>query len=283
MPSWRFDRQVIRVALFLRERLRVEAGDAVLIASPLRPERAIAEWAVVTIGAVAVLGDVDAPLVAATPSAAFVATPAAAKAAREAIPALRPEAIVVFEPGCPPEQARAWSEVLDLGGTLDTPERAQSYRSGAERLAPGMPAVKHRARRAKTFTSLTHGEMVQRLESLGAAWPSGESRVAYLAAGGEPGAICWPLWAFTADGSTSTVFGTPGREVEEVAELDPDFVVGPSGLALPPRAPAVRAPSRLGDVLARLPWIGARVRAEGDTSRGLRPRHMLTFEGMRIS
>jgi hypothetical protein len=54
MPAWRFYRQVIRLALFMRERLGLIANDRVLVASPLRAERVIAEWATVILGGLAI-------------------------------------------------------------------------------------------------------------------------------------------------------------------------------------------------------------------------------------
>jgi hypothetical protein len=40
-----------------------------------------------------------------------------------------------------------------------------------------------------------------------------------------------PLWAFVADGRTSTVFGTPGLEADEIRQLRPRIVVASPELA----------------------------------------------------
>src|SRR6266516_785383 len=78
-PDWRLDRQVIRLALYLRERAGVGPGERVVILSPLRREWLLADWAACAQGAAAVAIDPDTPtpaLAAAleeiAPRAAFV-------------------------------------------------------------------------------------------------------------------------------------------------------------------------------------------------------------------
>src|SRR5438105_13087812 len=47
VPDWRFERQVIRLALFLRDRAALAPGDHLVIVSSLRPGLAVAELAAV--------------------------------------------------------------------------------------------------------------------------------------------------------------------------------------------------------------------------------------------
>ena len=56
-PDWRFERQVIRLALFLRDRAALAPGDRVAIVSSLRPELAVAEFAAIAQGATSVAID----------------------------------------------------------------------------------------------------------------------------------------------------------------------------------------------------------------------------------
>src|SRR5467141_870901 len=60
-PDWRFERQVIRLALFLRDRARLVPGDRVAVVSGFRPESLVAELAAVAQGAAAVAIDPDLP------------------------------------------------------------------------------------------------------------------------------------------------------------------------------------------------------------------------------
>jgi acyl-CoA synthetase (AMP-forming)/AMP-acid ligase II len=89
-PDWRFDRHVIRVALYAQERLRVGAGERVAVLGPLNPSWLLAEFATLGLGAVAVglspsLGDEElvAALRETSPRTAFVTdAPSAARLAR---------------------------------------------------------------------------------------------------------------------------------------------------------------------------------------------------------
>src|SRR5882762_8254455 len=58
-PDWRLERQVIRLALFLKERGALAPGGRVLIVSRLRPELVVAELAALSQGAAAIVVDPD--------------------------------------------------------------------------------------------------------------------------------------------------------------------------------------------------------------------------------
>lgn len=51
-PDWRFDRHVIRLALYLQEKAGFEAGDRALIVTALRPEWPLVDCAVAGLGGV---------------------------------------------------------------------------------------------------------------------------------------------------------------------------------------------------------------------------------------
>jgi long-subunit acyl-CoA synthetase (AMP-forming) len=49
-PDWRFHRHAMRIALYLKERGQLKAGDRVALVSRLRPEWAVVQWAALTQG-----------------------------------------------------------------------------------------------------------------------------------------------------------------------------------------------------------------------------------------
>jgi AMP-binding enzyme len=267
MPDWRFHRQIIRIALFLKERVQVRPGESVAIASPPRVEWLVADWAAVLSGAVAVTVDpalgrdaVTAALAESRPRVAFVAREEdknwLLEISGRTNGELRSlEKIVVFEglPAPPAGADRApkdrgegsrwsfWSSVLDLGGTLDTAERAQAFRGRARELAPGMHALAHFERTAdgaNRWRRLTHGEVIGELRRYWSRTPPRKGDVAYVSAAELSWSVRLASYAFTADGFTRTAVGTPGREAEEIATLEPQLAVAPKSLvesALPKR------------------------------------------------
>ncbi len=241
-PDWRFERQVIRLALFLRDRARLAPGDRVAIVSGLRPESPVAELAAIAQGAAAVAIDPDLPPEAVrrafeetAPAVAFVANAPAPEWTSGA------RAVVCLQGKA--EGAWAWSEALDLGGTLDTPERAQSFRAQAREVAPDSRALGYLAGSDGPFRCqfLTHAEAVARMRALRTGSPARKGAVAHLAAPPTLAARL-ALLSFVVDGSTTCAVGTPGREV---AGLQPDWVVGPAGAPTSGRPPAP-APPRAG-------------------------------------
>jgi acyl-CoA synthetase (AMP-forming)/AMP-acid ligase II len=241
-PDWRFERQVIRLALFLRDRARLAPGDRVAIVSGLRPESVVAELAAVAQGAAAVAIDPDLPPAAVrraveeiAPAVAFVADAPAGEGSFGA------RAVLCFQGKA--EGAWAWSEALDLGGTLDTPERAQSFRAQAREVAADSRALGYLAGSdgLSRCDFLTQAEAVERMQALRTGSPAREGAIAYLSAGPTLAARL-ALLSFVVDGSTTCAVGAPGREV---AGLQPDWVVGPAG-APESRRPAAPAPRRAG-------------------------------------
>ncbi len=241
-PSWRFERQVIRLALFLRDRARLAPGDRVAIVIGLRPESLVAELAASTQGAAAVAIDPDLPPEAVrraieetAPAVAFVANAPAPEWTFGA------RAVVCLHGKA--EGAWAWSEALDLGGTLDTPERAQSFRAQAREVAPDSRALGYLAGSDGLLQCqfLTQAEAVARMRALRTGSPARKGAVAHVSASPTLAARL-ALLSFVVDGSTACAVGMPGREV---AGLQPDWVVGPAGAPTSGR-PAPPAPRRAG-------------------------------------
>jgi hypothetical protein len=305
MPTWRFYRQVIRVGLYLRERLGLEPGDRVVLMSPLRPERLVADWAAVVQGAVTVGVDPDLPsgalasaLAELAPRAVLVAGPSERARLLELNgAAVSGERIIVFDKASPSQDASSWSQVLDLGGTLDTAERAQKFRSIARAVRPEAKALAHAERGADgaiVWRSLTHGDVVRQVERFRRRIPSREGDIAYVSGRGLPLATLVALWALVGDEYTTTAIGTPGKEVEEIAELRPHVLVAPSGVV--ERAAASAAPSAARSKrenglgvrkwLQRVPALAPLARwirpAAGDAVRAERLRDAMTLEGRHV-
>jgi acyl-CoA synthetase (AMP-forming)/AMP-acid ligase II len=241
-PDWRLERQVIRLALFLRDRAGLAPGERVAIVSSLRPESLAAELAAVAQGAAPVTIDPELPAEAlasaieqAAPAVAFVADTAARAHVKGA------RAVVCFEGKS--DGAWGFNEALDLGGTLDTPERAQSFRARAREVPAGSQALGYVAGTdgASSCRFLSHVEAVTRMHALRAESPARKGAVA-LVASPPTLAARLALLSFVFDGSTTCAVGMPGRAV---AGLRPDWVVGPAGVPEPAQA-AGPAPHRAG-------------------------------------
>jgi len=170
VPNWKFDRQVIRIALFLRERLGVCPGDTVAIVAPLGPVWPLIEFAIVAQGAAAAAIDPAMPndsihdaLVAIAPQAIF--------SCRAAHGALRfdPEHSILIDAPPGPSGVVTFAEMLDFGGTLDSAERANAFRERARQVTNDSTAViqvfLNSIGRAR-FESLTHAAAVQRLNAI---------------------------------------------------------------------------------------------------------------------
>jgi hypothetical protein len=300
MPSWRFHRQVIRAALFLRERLHVSPGDNVLVVAPLGADRAVAEWAIVTLGAVAVVPDVE-PSGSKTmdnlrpcPKAAIVGARFVA-GLQGAMPSLKPETAIVVGADAPPPGMLGWAEVLELGGTLDTAERARGFRERAAALTPDMPALgEMHASNGSGVRVSSHAEVMDRLRTFWRAVPPSEGDIAYVSGAGAFTSVCLPVWAFFADGRTTTVFGTPGRDAEEIPRVRPHVLVGHVGAShSASRLAARERPEPLvpGAILDRVPRVrgildrvalavGARIKNPKADSSSI--RDVITFDGVRV-
>lgn len=238
VPDWRFDRQVIRLALYLRERVGVGDGDRVAIVSELRPEWLVADFAASGLGAIAVGIDPDPPealagaLVETAPRVTVVSAPG--WQALEAGGA-RPHAgqVIALDPVPAGDEAIPLAAALDLGGILDTAERAQSFRARARDLAPEAPAVQHYCRDAGGGlepVELSQGEVIERLRRDWLRHPAQPGDVGYVTGPAVTLAARLALYAWVGDGYTTAVLGTPGRELAEIAELRPHKVVVPAAL-----------------------------------------------------
>jgi long-subunit acyl-CoA synthetase (AMP-forming) len=247
VPDWRLDRQVIRVGLYLRERLGVEPGQRVALLGELRPEWLIADLATLGLGAVSVAidprlqrADLTAALEDAAPRVTFVSS--AALRMLESLDGRTPPhgQLIALGPAATGSSVTTLQVLLEMGGTLDTPERAQSYRADARSFAPDRPAVRH-YREAPDGgwerVDLSQGEVIERLRG---GWPREPSRsgdVAYVCDPTISPAARLALYAFLGDGCTTTALAPVDWELSDLAALRPTKIVAPAALL----AEAVRA------------------------------------------
>ena len=290
LPDWRFDRQVIRIALYLKERAGVKPGDRVAIVSELRQEWLAAEWAAVGLGAVSVAVDPDLPparltgaLVEAGPRVVFASEAALATLdnGMMSLPGLAE--MVAFTTQRPAESVRTIAEIVELGGTLDTAERAQAFRAYARTIPADQTALSQHDASIEgrvAWQEVSHGQAVEQIGQWWKLRPAQEGDRTYVLASSPSLALRLALHACVTDGYTMTVLGSTGRAQAELGEIGPHRIVAPppslndavhdAEQQPPPKQPegwrerANRALGRGGETSAQHPLrtaLGGRVRA----------------------
>lgn len=253
VPDWRFDRQVIRLALYLRERVGVGAGDRVAVISELRPEWLLADLAATGLGAVSVVLDPGFPAAAlasalaeAAPRAVFASTAALVKLGTGDGRGAVAGELIAFDEVPSAGAAQSLVAVLDLGGTLDTAERAQDFRGRAREIQPSHPALRHcwwtRDGRIETV-DLTQGEVIERLHRDWMREPARAGDVALVAAPAVSLGARLALYGFLGDGVTTTVLAVPGREASDLADHHPHKIVAPGAVLAEVLARGVPGPA----------------------------------------
>ncbi len=269
-PDWRFHRHVMRIGLYLRERAQLEQDDRIALLSRLRPEWAVAEWAGLTLGAATAVIDPDLPdselsaqLGALAPRAVFAEGPAVARvlaclSGRGTSRAQPPTTVVALDGEAAGGSVLSWSEALDLGGSLDTAERANAYRARARELAPETPALGYAvgSNGSVAWRFLSHRDVVRRVQRVWARARIARGDVAYLAGDVPSLATNVAFLAFTADGHTQVVIGTGSIELEEIAMTRPHKIIAsPEAVRRLLESPKSPEPSRVRRWLARAPFV----------------------------
>lgn len=228
-PDWRFHRHVVRLALHLRERWGLGPGDRVALVGPLSPSFLVVDWATVAQGGtVVVLGadPTDAALDVAwsrfAPRTVFVAGEDARRRVQD-----RGGEVVTLDDQTS-HDGPSFAQLLELGGTLDTAERAGAFRDRARAIAASSDAIVHVDRvsdGSPTYQVLTHAEVLARCERFRGKHEPRSGDVAYV----RPDALSVDahvaLYGLLGGGVASTAIGTVGRELEEIDRLDPGMVV----------------------------------------------------------
>ena len=114
------------------------------------------------------------------------------------------------------------TRLLDLGGTLDTPERAQGFRAVSRNVSPDSEALWHAD--AAGVVRFSHAQAMARIAERLRADPARPGDVAYLEAVQARLAARLALFAFVGDGLTSTTIGREGRTSEDVVQWRPHML-----------------------------------------------------------
>jgi AMP-binding enzyme len=228
MPDWQLDRLVIRVALYGRENLGLEPGRRAAVFGRLSWLWPLVDFAATGFGAAAVGIEHDVSdealatvLREAEPRVVFATD---AESARRVLALRSPGrlagAVVVGEglDGAG-EGSLGLTRLLDLGGTLDTPERAQAFRAVSRNVSPDSEALWHAD--AAGIVRLSHAQAMARIAERLRAEPARSGDVAYLDAMRARLNARLALHAFVGDGLTSTTIGREGRTSEDIAQLRP--------------------------------------------------------------
>lgn len=233
-PDWRFHRQIIRVALWLRERAGLEPGDRVALVAPLSHEALVIDWATVTQGStLVVLGPEPSAAALETTFSRFaprIVFVAGAEALRRVV---ERGGNVVSLDGDAPEGVTSFAQALELGGTLDTAERAGAFRDRARAIKRSSDAIVHLedvVGGAPRCDVLTHADVMAERRRLLAEHPARRGDLAYAYPDALSTAAHVALYTLVGDGLTSTAIGTAGRELDEISRLDPGIVVTRTGI-----------------------------------------------------
>lgn len=237
MPDWRFDRQVIRTALYAKERLGVKAGQGVAIVSELRPEWFLVDFAAAGLGAVSIAvppnlspRGLAATLEHANPDAVFFSGRVRESLQAVAGGLLDKRGWVCFD-GSPEGEAVDFAQLVELGGTLDTPERAQVFRAGARDAEPDELVIRHYVEPGDTHpihVDLTHREVVERLKASWAENPPQQGDLVYVASPEVSLDLRLIVYAYMGDGYSTVALGNPGAEAREIRTLQPQSIVASS-------------------------------------------------------
>lgn len=230
-PDWRFDRRVIRLALFLEERLGIEPGSRVAVFGPLSSLWLEADFAVQGLRAIAVglhgaLSDdqVAQALADTEPQVAFATDATSTKRLLELRPSSALHVIGVGGTLRDADAADTLEHTMEQGMVLDTAERAQEFRAGATEAAAGDVAGIH-------FTAdvdgtavrqdFTHAEAMTFVKDRLTACPARPEDVVYCQTEGVTLPVRLMSYALVGDGySTMTLLGEHAGDVD-LAELGP--------------------------------------------------------------
>ena len=228
VPDWKLDRLVIRIALYGREKLGLEPGSrAAVFGRPgwLWPavESAVQGWGATAVGIAHDAPD-DALLPALREAAPRFVVATDAESANRLLE-LRTRGDAARLPLVAPRSAAAAGEVLaleqllELGGTFDTAERAQAFRLMCRRLEPQTEALWHVS--ASGIVRLRHEQAVERAGARLRTRPPQWGDLVQLLPARVTLGLRVALAACVGDGWSETVLGQDAAASEAVAGLRP--------------------------------------------------------------
>lgn len=236
MPDWRLDRWTIRLGLYLEEQAGLEPGDRVAVLSELRPEWIVSDLAVLASGAICVgidpalpdsairqvLGDIE-------PRVLLASSQQLARIGADGRPATYAEHMLSFDSSAG-EDVASLAAAIDLGGTLDTPERASAFRERAREIAPDAPALRHHQAEdgvAPAVHELDQSAVIGLLSPHWSGWPAAPGDIALIAGPGVDFATRIALHTFVGDGRTCIALGDGDRLADEAAAVRPHKIIAP--------------------------------------------------------
>lgn len=234
-PDWRFDRQVIRFALFLTVNLDVQAGDRVAIFGPLHPLWFQVDFAVQGLGGVPVglpesLGDEQ--LVRALRESDTRAVVATDRDSANRLLRLRgrlPATATIITPFDPPsgeDGIVGIGYLWDRAQILDTPERAQNWRAGARKVDQDALAGTHywKAGNDLAREDFTHRDAMDFVRDRVTRCPARPKDIAYFQASTVTSVTRKSAYALVGDGYTTLAI--PGGAGDAaMGELAPTKII----------------------------------------------------------
>lgn len=251
-PDWRFDRLVIRIALYCSERLELSRGDSVAVFGPLGSLWLALDLALLSLGITSVglsesLNDGEV-VAAARQSRATVGFAIDAESARRLLSIRGETSLTTVVVPCASEGGDVISldTMLAYAGVLDTPEKAQAFRKSARALQPDVPACRHYAPNGHENAGvlLSHGEVMARVRRRLLEQPAQPNDVALVEGPATSSAVRMACYAFVGDGQTMTAFTQSGRTLEDLANLQPNKLLARSA-TVAELLPALHQPDRL--------------------------------------
>ena len=214
VPDWKLDRLVIRIALYCREKLALEPGTRAAVFGKLGWLWPAADFAIQGFGATAVGIEHDAPdevlaavLRDADPRVVFCTDGAStARLLGLGVPNLRRPPVVSVETAVPSDEVLPLRDVLELGGTLDTPERAQAFRMVCRHNPPDSEALWHVGHQG--VERMTHARAMEHVAARLRSRPAAMGDVVCLEPPRMTLAGRLAVAAFVGDGHTETVLGS---------------------------------------------------------------------------
>lgn len=241
-PDWRTDRNAIRAALVLRQRIGMEAGERAALWIPFGMEFATVERGIWSIGGLSVplppdwtTDRVATALHEATPTVLFCTNVDALRELRAigGLPdSVKASVLLSGDADDLSEEALPYEQFLEYGGILDTAERASMWRTTVRSIPPGTPvSLEYRWRNGlQSLGAISQAGLVEAVDAVLRLLPPERGRLQILA-GDRPDpvsrALLYGAWT---DGLTCTAFVQSPAAVDHAAELEPKLVAGPGSI-----------------------------------------------------
>jgi hypothetical protein len=239
-PDWRTDRNAIRTALVLRQRIGLEAGERAVLWIPFGMEFATVERGIWSVGGLSVpippdwrADQVATALHDCTPTVLFVPNVDSLRELKGigGIPdSVKATVLLDGEAEDLGEEALPYEQFMEYGGVLDTAERASMWRTTVRSIPPDTPVSLEYAWQdgLKNRGAISQAGLVEAVDAVLRLLPPEPGKLQILA-GDRPDPVSRALlYAAWADGLTRTAFVRSQAAVDQAAKLEPNLVAGPA-------------------------------------------------------